>query len=70
MDWFVSSDEEWAVVPFVNQYMVIYKGQQDEVFNTIQEARDYILKSRKKTKKGKQTAKRASKIKGLEEFMQ
>jgi hypothetical protein len=70
MDGFVSSDGEWAVVPFVNQYMVIYKGQQDKVFNTIQEAKDYISKCKPKIKKGNRTVKRASKIKGLEEFMQ
>lgn len=70
MDWFVSSDQEWAAIPFGKQFMVIHKGQQDEVFSTIQEARDYITACRSKTKKAKRTVKKASKVKGLEEFMQ
>jgi hypothetical protein len=70
MDGFVSSNQEWAVVPFGKQYMVIHKGQQDSVFKTIQKARDYITTCMSKTTKTKKSVKKASKMKGLEEFMQ
>jgi len=71
MDWFVSSNEEWAAIPFGEQYMVIYKGQQDKVFKTIEDAKNYIKSASKKTgTKGKRTAQKAAKIKGLESFMQ
>ena len=66
MDWFVSSNQEWAAIPFGEKVMTVYKGQQDKVFNTIEEARDYITS---KSKKKNRNVSRASKIKGLEQFM-
>lgn len=51
MEGFVSTDGEWAAIPFGNQYMVIYKGQQAEVFDTIEQAKKYISVAKSKLKK-------------------
>lgn len=70
MDGYVSSTGEWAAVPYGKQYMIIHNGQQGKVFNTLEAAKDYIKTAGKKDKRGSRIAKRASKVKGLEFFMQ
>jgi len=71
MDGFVSTTGEWAAVPFGKEYMVIYKGNQDSVHATLEKAKEYIKKAKSKTgTKGRRTVKRASKIQGLEQFME
>lgn len=47
-DWWVSQNEEWAVIPYCNKYMLIYKGQQISVHNTIENAKKIALKESKK----------------------
>lgn len=69
MDGFVSSDG-WAAVPYGNQYMIIYGGRQISVHKTLDKAKEAIKVNRSKIKqKGQRRVARASKIKGLEEFM-
>jgi hypothetical protein len=71
MDGFVSTNGEWAVVPFGKEYMIIHNGKQDSVHKTIEEAKNQIKLAKSKTgTKGKRVVRRASKIKGLEEFME
>jgi len=71
MEGFVSSNQEWAAVPFGKEYMIIHMGQQDKVFKTLDEAKNYIKSASKKTAtKGRRTVKKAAKIKGLEAFME
>lgn len=66
----MSTTGEWAAVPFGKQYMVIHNGSQDSVHSTLEKAKEYIKKAKSKTgTKVSRTVKRASKIKGLEEFM-
>lgn len=47
-DWWVSQNEEWAVIPYCNKYMLIYKGQQISVHNTLENAKKIALKESKK----------------------
>jgi hypothetical protein len=61
MSWeggFVTKDELYAAVPFGDQFMVIYKGQQITVCQTLEKAKEYIAKKHKPTrnKKVKKTA--------------
>jgi hypothetical protein len=49
---YVTKDGMWAVVPFGNRFMIIHKGQQGQVFNTLETAKKHInsrIKSFKKT---------------------
>jgi len=51
MDGFLSTDGEWAAIPFGNQYMIIHDGKQLEVFDTIEQAKKYISVAKSKLKK-------------------
>lgn len=50
MDGYVSKDEMWAAVPFGKKYMVIHNGEQMQVFRTLDNAKDFILKQTKPKK--------------------
>lgn len=61
MSWeggFVTKDELYAAVPFGDQFMIIHKGQQVAVCETLDKAKDYIAKKHKpsRNKKVKKTA--------------
>jgi hypothetical protein len=61
MSWeggFVTKDEMYAAVPFGDKFMIIYKGQQVTVCETIDDAKKYIEKKHKpsRNKKVKKTA--------------
>lgn len=57
-DSFVTKDETYAAVPFGDKFMIIHNGQQLTVCDSIQDAKEYILKRHKKSlnKKVKKTA--------------
>jgi hypothetical protein len=48
---YVSSDQMWAAVPFGDQYIVLHKASQVHLANNYQDAKAYILKRIKGTKK-------------------
>lgn len=58
MSWeggFVTKDELYAAVPFGDQFMIIYKGQQITVCKTLDDAIKYIEKHHKKPRRTKKT---------------
>jgi len=44
----VSTNMEWAVIPYGNKFMSIYKGQQISVHTTIETAKKFIQREMKK----------------------
>lgn len=54
-DGFVTKDELYAAVPFGDQFMIIYKGQQVTVCETLEKAKAYIEKHHKKPRRTKKT---------------
>ena len=48
---FVTKDQLYATVPFGDQFMIIYKGQQITVCKTLDEAKLYIEKKHKKPRR-------------------
>lgn len=40
----IGKNDEYAVIPFGKKWMIIYKGQQLEVVNTVLQAKKYIKK--------------------------
>jgi hypothetical protein len=44
----VSRNKEWAAVPYGNKFMLIYKGQQISVHNTLENAMKIAMKETKK----------------------
>lgn len=57
-DGVVTKDQLYAAVPFGDKFMIIYKGQQVTVCDTLEKAKEYINKKHKpsKNKKVKKTA--------------
>jgi hypothetical protein len=56
MSWeggFVTKDELYAAVPFGDQFMIIYKGQQITVCKTLEKAKEYIAKKHKPSRNTK-----------------
>lgn len=47
-DYYVSPNMEWAAIPYGKKYMLIYKGQQISVHNTIEAAKKIIQRESKK----------------------
>ena len=47
-DHYISSNMEWAVIPYGNKFMSIYKGQQVSVHNSIETAKKFIQRETKK----------------------
>jgi prefoldin subunit 5 len=48
---YVSKDMEWAAVPCGQKFIIVHKGQQVHTSNSYEEARDYINKKIKTSKK-------------------
>ena len=48
---YVSKDMEWAAVPWGQKFIIVHKGQQVHTSNSYKEARDYINKKIKTSKK-------------------
>lgn len=44
----VSKNMEWAVIPYGNKFMSIYKGQQISVHTTVEIAKRFIQREMKK----------------------
>lgn len=56
MSWeggFVTKDELYAAVPYGDQFMIIYKGQQITVCKTLDDAKLYIEKKHKKPRRAR-----------------
>lgn len=47
-DHYISSNMEWAVIPYGNKFMSIYKGQQVSVHNSVETAKKFIQRETKK----------------------
>jgi len=45
---FVTEDQEYAAIPFGKKLMIIYRGQQVEVVNTVRQAHKFIKDHRGK----------------------
>lgn len=50
MDGYVSSDGNWAALPFGDKYMSIYRGQQICVHHTLETAKKFIQRENRKRK--------------------
>lgn len=44
----ISKNMEWAVIPYGNKFMSIYKGQQISVHTTVEIAKRFIQREMKK----------------------
>jgi hypothetical protein len=53
---FFTKDLEWAVVPYGSRFMLIHKGQQVQIANTISSAVNHVEKYLKEQKKNKSSA--------------
>jgi hypothetical protein len=47
LDWWVSKNMEWAIIPYCNKFMTINCGQQISVHNTMETAKKFVQKKMK-----------------------
>lgn len=62
MSWeggYVTKDELYAAVPYGDQFMIIYNGQQITVCKTLDDAKAYIEKKHKKPRRTRKTTSKA-----------
>lgn len=43
----ISKNMEWAIIPYGNKFMTIYKGQQISVHNNMNTAKNFVNKQSK-----------------------